>query len=123
MAEDKRIGVRMIMLEAARRQKVKPDRISFVDALRWLMEFDGANKLGQLIVLPVRLGRSKPRIKKRHDRGYQFRFKTLREKKAEWKQLKQIYIDELKNRQKSNEDAGKIDDLKKSLGLDEEEGK
>lgn len=78
--------VRMVMLEAARRQKVKPNRISFVDALRWLMEFDGANKLGQLIVLPVRLGRSKPRIKKRHDRGYQFRFKTLREKKAEWKQ-------------------------------------
>jgi len=78
--------VRMIMLQASRRQKVKPDRISFVDALRWLMEFDETNRLGQLIVLPVRIGRSKPRIKKRHDRGYQFRFKTLRERKAEWKQ-------------------------------------
>jgi hypothetical protein len=65
---------------------VKPDRISFVDALRWLMEFDGTNRLGQFIVLPLRTGRSKPRIKKRHDRGYQFRFKALRERKAEWKQ-------------------------------------
>lgn len=49
--------------------------------------------------------------------------KLVVDKKAEWTQLKQIYIDELKNRQKANEDAGKIDDLKKSLGLDEEEGK
>jgi hypothetical protein len=49
--------------------------------------------------------------------------KLVVDKKAEWKQLKQIYIDELKNRQKANEDAGKIDDLKKSLGLDEEEAK
>ena len=49
--------------------------------------------------------------------------KLVTDKRTEWKQLKQIYIDELKNRQKANEDAGKIDDLKKSLGLDEEEGK
>jgi hypothetical protein len=47
--------------------------------------------------------------------------KLVTDKKAEWTQLKQIYIDELKNRQKANEDAGKIDDLKKSLGLEEEE--
>jgi len=49
--------------------------------------------------------------------------KLVTDKRAEWTQLKQIYIDELKNRQKSNEDAGKIDDLKKTLGLDEEETK
>lgn len=49
--------------------------------------------------------------------------KLVTDKRAEWKQLKQIYIDELKNRQKANEDAGKIDDLKKSLGLDEEDAK
>lgn len=47
--------------------------------------------------------------------------KLVTDKRAEWKQLKQIYIDELKNRQKANEDQGKIDDLKKSLWLDEEE--
>lgn len=46
--------------------------------------------------------------------------KLVVDKKAEWKQLKQIYIDELKNRQKANEDQGKIEDLKKTLGLDEE---
>ena len=49
--------------------------------------------------------------------------KLVTDKRTEWKQLKQIYIDELKNRQKANEDAGKIDDLKKSLGLDEEDAK
>ncbi|MFA6080356.1 MAG: hypothetical protein WC753_02630 [Candidatus Gracilibacteria bacterium] len=47
--------------------------------------------------------------------------KLVTDKRAEWKQLKQIYIDELKNRQKSNEDQNKIDDLKKSLGLEEED--
>lgn len=47
--------------------------------------------------------------------------KLVGEKKTEWTQLKQIYIDELKNRQKANEDQNKIDDLKKSLGLDEDE--
>ncbi len=49
--------------------------------------------------------------------------KLVVDKRSEWVQLKQIYIDELKNRQKANEDAGKIDDLKKSLGLEEEETK
>lgn len=46
--------------------------------------------------------------------------KLVTDKRAEWKQLKQIYIDELKNRQKTNEDQNKIDDLKKSLGLEED---
>jgi hypothetical protein len=46
--------------------------------------------------------------------------KLVTDKRAEWKQLKQIYIDELKNRQKANEDQNKIDDLKKSLGLEED---
>lgn len=46
--------------------------------------------------------------------------KLVTEKKVEWTQLKQLYIDELKNRQKANEDQGKIDDLKKNLGLDDE---
>ncbi len=46
--------------------------------------------------------------------------KLVVDKRSEWTQLKQIYIDELKNRQKANEDAGKIDDLKKSLGLEED---
>lgn len=46
--------------------------------------------------------------------------KLVTDKRAEWKQLKQTYIDELKNRQKANEDQNKIDDLKKSLGLEED---
>ncbi len=46
--------------------------------------------------------------------------KLVIDKREEWKQLKQLYIDELKNRQKANEDQGKIDDLKKSLGLEED---
>ena len=38
--------------------------------------------------------------------------KLVTDKRAEWKQLKQIYIDKLKNHKKANEDAGKIIDLK-----------
>ncbi len=46
--------------------------------------------------------------------------KLVTDKLWEWKMLKQMYIDELKNRQVANEDANKIDDIKKSLGLDDE---
>lgn len=78
--------VRLVMLKAAIKQRVNLDRISFVDALRWLLEFDPCSSVDKLIVNPLRFGRSKPRYKKRHEKGYQFKFKTLREKKDEWKQ-------------------------------------
>jgi len=46
--------VRMTMLEAARRQGVPPERISFVDALRWLATARPGEELPQFVVDPLR---------------------------------------------------------------------
>jgi Transposase DDE domain len=60
--------VHMIMLQAARRQKVSPDRISFIDTLRWLSQADPHEPLPHLLVNPRRPHRHQPRvIKDRND--------------------------------------------------------
>src|SRR5690606_25235786 len=46
--------VRMVMRAAARRQKVDVERISFIDAWRWLRSATPQTKLGDLIVNPAR---------------------------------------------------------------------
>jgi hypothetical protein len=56
--------VRLVMLEAARRQKVPVERISFIDALRWLQHAPADGKLRELEVLPYRPGRREPRVRK-----------------------------------------------------------
>ena len=55
--------VRKLMCAAARRQKVAPDRISFVDTLRWLRSAQVINTLPTLLVIPHRPGRHQPRVK------------------------------------------------------------
>ena len=63
--------VRLVMLEAARCQRVAPDRISFMDALRWLRDAKADTILTPLLVIPNRPNRSEPRVIKR--RGKQFK--------------------------------------------------
>ena len=53
--------VRMVMLEASKRQKVPVERISFVDALRWLANAKPGDELPKLVVNPSRPGRYEPR--------------------------------------------------------------
>jgi Transposase DDE domain len=61
--------VRMVMLEASRRQGVTPDRISFIDALRWLaLARPGA--LPALVVNPLRPNRIEPRVVKRRPKSH-----------------------------------------------------
>src|SRR5690625_2239668 len=61
--------VRLVMLRAAQRQKVPLDRISFIDALRWLDTLRDTGELIDLIVNPKRPDRVEPRvIKRRKDR-------------------------------------------------------
>jgi hypothetical protein len=55
----------MTMLEAARRQEVAVERISFVDALRWLATAAAGDELPTLVVNPLRRGRVEPRVRKR----------------------------------------------------------
>jgi hypothetical protein len=62
--------VRRVMREAGRRQRVSPDRISFVDALRWLRHARAGDELPQLRVNPERPGRVEPRVRKRRPKQY-----------------------------------------------------
>lgn len=58
----------LAMLEAARRQSVAPDRVSFVDALRWLQTSGATEVLPALRLNPLRPGRCEPRAVKRRPR-------------------------------------------------------
>jgi hypothetical protein len=62
--------VRVVMLEASRRQGVPVNRISFVDALRWLMEARPGAALPKLVVNPDRSDRVEPRVRKRRPKQY-----------------------------------------------------
>ena len=62
--------VRRVMLEAARRQGVEPERISFADALRWLREARRGEAAPRLRVNPLRPGRVEPRVRKRRPKQY-----------------------------------------------------
>ena len=62
--------VRMVMWHSATLQRISVERISFLDALRWL----GAPKTGMplraLIVNPFRPHRIEPRVKKRRPKSF-----------------------------------------------------
>ena len=62
--------VRLVMLEAARQQKVDVERISFIDAARWLAAAAVDEPLGQLVVNPCRSNRYEPRVRKRRPKQY-----------------------------------------------------
>ena len=59
-----------VIYEAAQRQGVPPDRISFIDALRWLQTHSPGRELIDLIVNPRRVGRFEPRVVKRRPKQY-----------------------------------------------------
>ena len=60
----------LVMVEASRRQGVAVDRISFVDALRWLCEARPGVALPKLVVNPDRADRVEPRVRKRRPKQY-----------------------------------------------------
>jgi hypothetical protein len=62
--------VRRVMCAAARRQGVAPRRISFADALRWLSTALPGETPPRLTVVRERLGRAKPRVKKRRPKQF-----------------------------------------------------
>jgi hypothetical protein len=62
--------VRRVMAEAAQRQGVEANRISFVDALRWLRRARRGDGLPKLKVVPARPGRCAPRVRKRRPKQY-----------------------------------------------------
>ena len=62
--------VRQVMLEGARRQKVDVNRVSFIDALRWLQTAEAGQPLDDLVINPLRPGRYEPRVIKRRGKNY-----------------------------------------------------
>jgi Transposase DDE domain len=62
--------VRMVMIQAARRQQVDIDRISFIDAARWLAAVRDDEPLSLLVVNPHRPSRYEPRVRKRRPKQY-----------------------------------------------------
>jgi hypothetical protein len=62
--------VRLVMLEAARRQQVPQHRISFIDALRWLRDAQADTSLTKLMINPARPHRLEPRVLKRRMKQY-----------------------------------------------------
>ena len=75
--------VRLVMLEASRRQEVEVDRISFIDALRWLMSARPGDELSKLVVNPHRPNRYEPRVRKRRPKPYPLMTKPRRQLKKE----------------------------------------
>jgi hypothetical protein len=64
--------VRLVMFEASRRQGIPLERISFVDALRWLSASPPGTPLPKLVVNPHRPGRVEPRCKKRRAKKHPY---------------------------------------------------
>jgi hypothetical protein len=61
--------VRSAMVDSARLQGVAPDRVSLVDAVRWLIGVEAADA-SVLVVNPSRRGRVEPRVVKRRPKQY-----------------------------------------------------
>lgn len=62
--------VRMVMLEASRRQNEPVDRISFVDVLRWLRTAEPGTPLPKFVVNPHRPKRYESRVVKRRPKPF-----------------------------------------------------
>lgn len=76
--------VRLAVLKAAQEQGVSPDRVSFVDAQRWLLaRMLGLPGVGRLIVNPDRRGRSQLRVIRRRLKKYPLLIKPRRQAEAE----------------------------------------
>lgn len=75
-----------VMLKAAQRQKVNPDRISFIDTLRWLLSAQPSEPLPELVVNPLRPNRHEPRVLK--DRPATYSKMTC--SRQQWKMTRKI---------------------------------
>jgi hypothetical protein len=64
--------VRALMAQAAARQATTPDRVSFIDALRWLLTAAPGEDVPELVTNPRRPGRHEPRARKDRGSGHAF---------------------------------------------------
>ena len=71
--------VRLVICQSAALQHVGVERISFLDALRWLSAPSTGRPLVALIVNPIRPHRVEPRVKKRRPKSFPFMIKPRQE--------------------------------------------
>jgi hypothetical protein len=74
--------VRLVMLASADQQGVPVERMSFIDALRWLCCYrrgESLDTLNTINLLPNRRGRFEPRVRKRRPKQYPLMKKPRRE--------------------------------------------
>jgi hypothetical protein len=69
----------MVMCQSATLQHLGVERISFLDALRWLGAPSPGMPLMALIVNPARPHRVEPRVKKRRPKSFPFMIKPRQE--------------------------------------------
>lgn len=62
--------VRAVMVQVAQDAGVEPDRVSFVDALRWLRTALTRDVPLEVTINPLRPGRFQPRVRKRRPKAY-----------------------------------------------------
>jgi hypothetical protein len=63
--------IRLAMLHSAQRQKVEADRLSFIDAMRYLaVRLMGLSGVAKLLRIPRRPGRRQPRVIRRRLKEY-----------------------------------------------------
>jgi Transposase DDE domain len=67
--------VRLVMWQSATLQHTAVERLSFLDALRWLSEPSTGMPLVALMVIPIRPHRVEPRVKKRRPKSFPFMIK------------------------------------------------
>jgi hypothetical protein len=71
------------VMAAAEQQKVAVERISFIDAWRWLQQAEPSSALPNLVVNPKRPGRHEPRVRKRRPKE----FSVMRRPRSELREL------------------------------------
>ena len=80
--------VRVIMMQAAKRQRVSVDRISFADTLKWTRHARPGDTLPDLLINPRRANRIEPRCKKRRPKQYDLMTRPRRELQKQLKKQK-----------------------------------
>jgi hypothetical protein len=78
--------VRMAMWHSAIFQHIAVERISFLDALRWLGATSTGMPLIALIVNPARPYRVEPRVKKRRSKSFPLMMKPRQALRRQWVQ-------------------------------------
>jgi Transposase DDE domain len=63
--------IRVVMMEAARRQDVPVARISFADAYKWMRHARPGDALPELMLVPYRPNRAEPRCRKRRPKQFE----------------------------------------------------